>query len=232
MLVVAALGRSALAATDAIALEARVRDIARGLAPIARDHRLVVFHAGITLDPALGVHAHLLGRELQNALPGMAVASLVGHCIVSRNAGSGAHAPCRLAEVELLRRLLEDPGTVPCLGGVPVRLDGSGEMVALATPFDADDAAAAIATELGADVLLFLADVDAVYRDWPGRAVPIARVDAGDPESVSAGMAAKLAAACHFARMRGTFAVIGRADSGAALLAGRAGTCIAPSGGA
>lgn len=221
MLIVAALGRSALAAADAIGLEDRIGEIARGLAPIAREHRLVVFHSGAALDPALGVHAHLLGRELQNALPGMSVASLVGHCVVSRNAGG------RLAELDLLRRLLEDPGTVPCVGGVPVRLDANGEMIAAGPAFDADQAAASLATELGADVLLFLADVDAVYRDWPARHAPIGRLDADDPETVSAGMAAKVEAACRFARLRGTFAVIGRADRGAALLAGGSGTCVA-----
>lgn len=228
MLVVAALGRSALAAADALGLEARVRDIAQGLAPVARAHRLVLVHASGSQSSQVGVHAHLLGRELQNALPGLRVASLVGHCIVSHvhadaDMGTAEH-PLRIAEMEVLRRLLEDVDTVPCVGCVPVRLDGNGDMVSAGPSFDGDEAAAAVATELGADVLLLLADVDAVYRDWPARLRPIARMDARSPEPVPAGISRKVQAACAFARTRDTFAVIGRADRGAALLAGRSGT--------
>jgi carbamate kinase len=224
MLVVAALGRSALAAPDAIGLEARVRDIAQGLAPVARTHRLVVLHAGGAHSSAVGVHAHLLGRELQNVLPGLRVASLVGHCIVAQ-AQPGQH-PLRLAEIEVVRRLLGDVDTVPCIGAIPVRLDSHGEMVAAGPSFDGDEAAATVATELGADVLLLLADTEAVYRDWPERLRPIPRMDARAPEAVPAGIARKVEAACAFAQTRDTFAVIGRADRGAALLAGRSGTCV------
>jgi len=229
MLVVVSLGRSALAATDAPALEANVRRIARGLAPIARSHRLVVLHASGALTSQVGVHAHLLGRELQNSLPGMSVASLIGHCIEGRQdrQRTQLHAPCRLAEIDVLRRLLEDPDTLPCVGCIPVHLDAGGDMVAGGPAFDGDAAAAVIATELGADVLLLLADVDAVYMDWPERSVPLARLDARDPVPVPAGMRGKVAAACDFARGRDTFAVIGRADHAAALMAGASGTWVA-----
>jgi carbamate kinase len=224
MLVVAALGRSALAAPDAIGLETRVRDIARGLAPIAHSHRLVIVHAAGAHSSAVGMHAHLFGRELQNALPGLRVASLVGHCIVAHELAG--HGSLRLAEMEMLRRLLDDAGTVPCIGVIPVHLNAQGEMVSAGPGFDGDEAAAAVATELGADVLLLLADAEAVYRDWPERRRPIARMDAGMPGPVPAGIARKVEAACAFAQTRDTFAVIGRADRGAALLAGRSGTCV------
>lgn len=232
MLVVAALGRSALAANDAVGLEAGVRAIAEGLAPIARAHRLVVVHASGRATATVGVQAHLLGRELQNVLPGMSVASLMGHCVVANGKGNGngegmPHAPCRLVEIALLRRLLQDADTLPCVGAIPVRLDASGEMVAAAPAFDGDAAAAAIATELGADVLLLLGDADAVYRDWPARGAPVSRLDAAGPGPLPTGVARKVGAACDFARTRGTFAVIGRADSAASLLAGHAGTCVA-----
>jgi carbamate kinase len=222
VLVVAALGRSALAAPDAIGLEVRVRDIAQGLAPIARSHRLVVVHASGARSSAVGVHAYLLGRELKNALPDLRVASLVGNCIVAHEGST----PVRLAEMDVLRRLLEDVGSVPCIGAIPVHLDAQGEMVSAGPDFDGDEAAALIATELGADALLLLADVDAVYLDWPARLRPLARIDAEMIGTIPGGMGRKVAAARAFARGRDTFAAIGRADRGADLLACHAGTCV------
>ena len=220
MLVVAALGRTALSAPDAAALEARVRAAARGLAPIARSHRLLLVHSGM--------FGHLLARELQNALPGLPVLALSAHAIVPANAGGEARVPCRVAELPWLRPLLEGARMVACVGLVPARLAADGELLAAPCNLDADAAAADLATELGADVLLLLGDVASVYRDWPGEKLPIARIDAdlGAPSLDPASIGRKIAAGCRFARGRGTFAAVGRAEDAAGLLAGSAGTAI------
>src|SRR5690349_12098349 len=88
MLVVAALGRSALDTRDPAALVSRVRAAARALAGVAQAHRLVVVHgnalpagtadadADVRCAAAAGVLGHLLARELRNALPAAGVVAL------------------------------------------------------------------------------------------------------------------------------------------------------------
>jgi carbamate kinase len=244
MLIVAALGSSALDASDATGLEVRAREVARSLAPLARSHTLLVLHHGaraITPSPLLppdlaaacaaGAVGHLLARELRNALPRGAVVSLQANAVVpaagATAAGIGGAHPCRFIELELLQRLAQDDGILLCVGCVPVGIGTDGCMVHSDAGLDEDASAACLATELGADILLLLTDVDAVYADWPTARKRIAALApsaalAPGPELRSIG--SKLAAAARFADTGEGIAMIGLATEAEALVAGHAGT--------
>jgi len=95
---------------------------------------------------------------------------------------------------------------------------------------DKDLAATLLARELGADALLLLTDVDAVYRDWgtPGAAV----IGATTPEELrrshfaAGSMGPKVEAACRFVESGGDLAAIGRMEDAPALLDARCGTIV------
>jgi carbamate kinase len=243
MFIVAALGASAFAATDAASLETRTRAIARSLASLRRNHVLLVLHHGaraiapppglppdLAAASAAGAVGHLLARELRNALPGAAVVAVQANAVVpATDAGAVAATPSRFVELELLQRLAQDEGLLLCVGCVPVGIGADGCMMHSDAGLDADAAAACLATELGADILLLLAEVDAVYEDWPAKHK---RVLALDPAAASArrlearSIGAKLAAAARFAASGEGICVIGSALEAEALVAGRAGTRI------
>jgi carbamate kinase len=96
---------------------------------------------------------------------------------------------------------------------------------------DKDLASALLAIEIGADALLIVTDVDAVYADWgtPGqRAIRHATPQELEGASFAAGsMGPKVRAARWFAERTGGFAAIGSIDDTQALLRGEAGTRIA-----
>ena len=94
--------------------------------------------------------------------------------------------------------------------------------------------AAILARDLGADVLVVLTDVDAVYHGWgtPAQA-PIPRLTAAEAEALAAsgaldegGMKPKVQAAAAFVRGGGARAVIARLSDGPAALRGITGTTI------
>ena len=60
-------------------------------------------------------------------------------------------------------------------GGIPVVRGADGARHGVEAVIDKDRTAVLLATELGADPLLLLTDVPAVYRDWPERNGPIRR---------------------------------------------------------
>jgi carbamate kinase len=248
MLVVAALGQSALASPDVPALEDRIRAIARALAPIARSHQLVVTpSAGTRVLPlasdlppdlqaaqAAGLVGHVLARELRNVLPQTAVTSLLAeaavHCEGDRSgAGPREQPPCRIVEMSVLRQLAERDDLVLCVGCVPVELDRDSLLAHSDARLDHDQVAATLGIELRADILLLLTDVAAVYSRWPAADVRLEAFPAQQavPATLDAAtIGSKMEAACRFAHTPGTFAVIGAADDADALVAGRAGTCV------
>ena len=257
MLVVAALGQSAMAARDLPALEVRLARIARSLAQIALSHRLVVTHeAGAGLLPAgpllpadlgvaanAGVIGHVLGRELRNALPNRAVISLLAQAVVNDcengplrhrqdlRSGTKEATPSRIVEMPTLARFVEADDLVLCVGCVPVA-QANSLLRSSDVRLDHDQVAATLAIELGADILLLLTDVPGIYARWPEQAGLIAQIDARAPMPSAierTGVGDKLRAACRFANTPGTFAVIGAADDAESLVAGRAGTCVARS---
>ena len=90
---------------------------------------------------------------------------------------------------------------------------------------DKDLASALLAIEIGADALLIVTDVDAVYADWgtpEQRAIRNATPDElAGAEFAAGSMGPKVRAACWFAERTGGFAAIGSIADTQALLRGR-----------
>jgi carbamate kinase len=140
--------------------------------------------------------------------------------------------PESILELTTIRLLVEMGVLVVCAGGggIPVFLLANGSYRGVEAVIDKDWAAALLAIELKADALLLLTDVDAVYRGWgTSQAEPLRLTT---PEQLTAyrfapgSMAPKVEAACHFVRVRGGYAGIGRLDAAAAILDKQAGTII------
>jgi len=102
---------------------------------------------------------------------------------------------------------------------------------------DKDRAAAILAADIGADLLLILTDVDAVYADWglaSQRRIDQLTTDEAAELVVSGSlgtgsMQPKLEAACSFVVGGGKRAVIAALENGPAAIAGESGTQILPS---
>jgi len=139
--------------------------------------------------------------------------------------------PVGIVEIPVVRQLVDLGVTVICAGGggAPVVADGHGHRGVEAV-VDKDHVAAMLALELGADLLVLLTDVDAVYVDYGtpnqralGR-VSVGQVSADDFPAGS--MGPKVQAAAHFAQASGKEAAIGALDDLPDVLTGRAGTHI------
>jgi carbamate kinase len=142
--------------------------------------------------------------------------------------------PLRLVEAPSIRSLVEAGVLVIASGGggVPVAELPDGRFEGREAVIDKDLAAVVLARAVGADGLLLLTDVDAVYKDWgTASAEPIRQMS---PEEAYAGLASgawpagsmgpKIRACADFLSHGGRFAAIGRLEDAAALAWGRAGT--------
>ncbi|HSH85015.1 MAG TPA: carbamate kinase [Guyparkeria sp.] len=137
--------------------------------------------------------------------------------------------PQEIPDLRVLKLLLDQGVVVICTGGggIPVLRRHDGSMTGVEAVIDKDAASALLARQLGADALLLLTDVDAVYRDFgtdtaaPIRALTIAEARQLDVPAGS--MGPKLAAACDFAKTGG-ISGIGRLVDAIAILEGTAGT--------
>lgn len=140
--------------------------------------------------------------------------------------------PQRIVQIETLRLLVNSGVVVICAGGggIPVIRDEDGNLVGVEAVIDKDRAAALLARQLGADALLMLTDVEAVYEGWgTSERRPIRRARAAeiDPDAFPAGsMGPKVEAARTFASAPGRVAAIGRLEDARAIVEGRAGTLI------
>jgi carbamate kinase len=115
-------------------------------------------------------------------------------------------------------------------GGIPVIARHDGSLVGIEAVIDKDRASNLLARQLGADMLLLLTDVDAVYLGF-GKATArrIARAGAAvltAGQFASGSMGPKVEAATMFAMATGRPAAIGRLDDAVAILRGEAGTRI------
>jgi carbamate kinase len=143
-------------------------------------------------------------------------------------------APRDILELTTIRILIEADVLVVCAGGggVPVTVSEGGVIRGVEAVIDKDRSAALLATELAAEALLILTDVDGIYTDWgaPGaRWIREAGTDslarlAFDPGS----MGPKVEAACRFVDATGRFAGIGALDDAEAILDRAAGTIVRP----
>ena len=147
--------------------------------------------------------------------------------------------PQRIFGIEPVAVVLEHGAVVICAGGggIPTIYTASAapagrRLTGVEAVIDKDLASAVLATDLCADGLLILTDVDAVYSDWgtPHQhairsATPANLVHA---EFAEGSMGPKVRAACNFVRARRRFAAIGSIDDVAGLVSGQAGTRITP----
>ena len=144
-------------------------------------------------------------------------------------------APLEIVELPAIRTLVE-AGTIAIAcggGGIPVtRRDG--RLRGVDAVIDKDRASALLATALGAERLVVLTDVDALYRDFgTPSARPLAELAADEAAAMLAGLAEgsmrpKLEAAATFVRDAGGEVVITSASALEAALEGSAGTWIRP----
>ncbi len=139
-------------------------------------------------------------------------------------------APKTIVEADIISLLVKEGITVICTGGggIPVIDGGDGSLQGVEAVIDKDAASALLAEQLGADMLLLLTDVDAVYE---GFGTPGARLLTRlDPEQVdetkfpTGSMRPKIAAATRFVRSGGRRAAIGRLEDATAIVAATKGT--------
>lgn len=140
-------------------------------------------------------------------------------------------SPLEIPDMRVLQLLLDQDVVVICAGGggIPVLRLNDGSIIGVEAVIDKDAASALLARQLGADALLLLTDVDAIYQDFgTDTAEPIHKLTIAEAEQLdlpAGSMGPKLAAAGNFAESGG-ISGIGRLEDAVAILERRAGTCI------
>jgi carbamate kinase len=188
-------------------------------------------------DPALREPTKFIGH----ALPPERASELIaeGVAIAQDSNGHqrrvvGSPSPLAIQEIDVIRSLIE-AGTIVIAcggGGVPVFRHPRHGLEGLDAVVDKDLAAAVLARELGAALLLILTNVDAVYDGWgTPQQRKIDRLTVAEAERLDAGgafgegsMAPKVRAAVDYVRHTGGRAVITELSRGRAAVAGEAGT--------
>ena len=139
-------------------------------------------------------------------------------------------------ELDIIKRLV-DAGTIVIAcggGGAPIYQDPVTGWEGIDAVIDKDLAAAVLARDLGATLLLILTDVDAVHADWgkPGQRA-LRTLSAGEAEQLDGegafgggSMAPKTRAAINFVRRTGGRAIITELSRGRQAVRGEAGTTI------
>lgn len=144
--------------------------------------------------------------------------------------------PQRIVETRLIRLLVGSGAVVVCAGGggVPAIRNEAGRLEGVEAVVDKDLTASLLAEALEADALLLLTDVPRVQRDFGTPAAE--EITNATPmelraEDFPAGsMGPKVDAVCRFSELTGDMAAIGALDEAEAILAGKAGTIVTPSG--
>ena len=191
-------------------------------------------------DPALATPTKFIGH----AIPPHRAEELIAEGAAVRVDSRGHHrrvvgspTPLAIHEIRTIRRLVEE-GTVVIAcggGGIPVYRHHALGLEGVDAVVDKDLAAAVLARELDAELLLILTDVDAVYTGWGTPAQkPLDRITVADAERLDregalgeGSMAPKVRAAVQFVRATGGRAVITALSRGLDAVQGRAGTTIA-----
>jgi carbamate kinase len=149
----------------------------------------------------------------------------------------GSPSPLAIHEIGVIRKLV-DSGVIVIAaggGGIPVYRDKMRGLEGVDAVTDKDLSAAVLARDLGAELLLILTDVDAVYADW-GKASqrPLERITADEADDLDGkgafgegSMAPKVRAAVDYVRRTGGRAIITELSRGLEAVHGRAGTTIA-----
>ncbi|HYD52495.1 MAG TPA: carbamate kinase, partial [Gemmatimonadaceae bacterium] len=190
-------------------------------------------------DPALRTPTKFIGHELTADLAreivddGGAVRR-DGHGRLRQVVGSPA--PLAVHELPIIRQLVGQGTLVIACGGggAPIYHDAALGWEGVDAVVDKDLAAAVLARDLGATLLVILTDVDAVYADWGTSAqralrrltVPeAARLDASGAFGEGS-MGPKVRAAMDFVRRTGGRAIITELSRGSEAVRGEAGTTI------
>jgi carbamate kinase len=190
-------------------------------------------------DPALRDPMKFIGHELP---PERADALRAEGQVVKADARGrqrrvvGSPRPIAIHEEAIIKALVKR-GTVVIAcggGGAPVYLDERLGWEGVDAVIDKDLAAAVLARDLGAALLLVLTDVDAVYAHWRTPAQrPLARLSVTEAESLDregafgeGSMAPKVRAAIDFVRRTGGRAIITSLARGQAAIRGAAGTTL------
>jgi carbamate kinase len=144
--------------------------------------------------------------------------------------------PLRIVETRLIRKLLDAGAVVICAGGggAPVVRNRLGELEGIEAVVDKDLTSGLLAAALDADLLLLLTDVAAVETDYGTPAArPIHRAAPADLRALklpAGSMGPKVEAVCRFVELTGGTAAIGSLRDTDAILTGKAGTIVTPSG--
>jgi carbamate kinase len=144
--------------------------------------------------------------------------------------------PLRIVETRLIRQLLDADVVVIAGGGggAPVVRNRLGELEGIDAVVDKDFTAGLLADALDADLLIVLTDVAAVETGYGTPAArPIHRATPADLRALrfpAGSMGPKAEAACRFVELTGGTAAIGSLRDVDAILAGKAGTIVTPSG--
>jgi carbamate kinase len=143
--------------------------------------------------------------------------------------------PIKIVEIGAIRTLASTGQIVIAGGGggIPVATTDAG-LVGVEAVVDKDLTSALMAIELGADRLIVLTDVDAVYLDFGhAHARPLGRTTTAElraHEFAAGSMGPKVEAACRFVEATGTPAAIGALTDASGVIAGTSGTQILPNG--
>ena len=138
--------------------------------------------------------------------------------------------PKRIFEINPIRMLVEQGVIVICAGGggIPTMYGEDGKLHGVEAVIDKDLAAALLAKELDADLLVIATDVDGVYTGWgTPEQTKLGTVTVADVVAMklpAGSMGPKVAAACAFATQTGNEAVIGSLADIDKIVEGAAGT--------
>ena len=203
------------------------------------DHEVVTLLTQVEVDPADPAFAQPTKPigPIYTQAEASSLATARGWTIVADGDGFrravASPEPRRIVELPTVRRL-SAAGVLPiCVGGggIPVTRQPDGTLTGVEAVIDKDLAAARLAIDVGADMLLLLTDVPAVYADWAEgrrRALgPVSPHELAGLRFEAGTMGPKVTAACRFAEATGRTAGIGRLEDAQAIAQGRAGTRIA-----
>lgn len=190
-------------------------------------------------DPALRNPTKFIGRALTDDRA--RELETEGHVVRRDGHGNlrrvvGSPAPQAICELDAIKTLVEAGMLVVACGGggAPVYRHPTLGWEGIDAVVDKDLAAAVLARDLGAALLLIVTDVDAVYADWgtaqqhPLRQLTIAEAERMDADKAfgEGSMAPKIRAAVDFVRRTGGRAIITSLARGQAAVRGEAGTTI------
>jgi carbamate kinase len=190
-------------------------------------------------DPALTDPTKFIGRELSEKRA--AELAREGHRVRKDGRGRlrrvvGSPRPLAVHELPIIKSLVESGVIVIAVGGggAPIYDDPRWGWEGLDAVVDKDLAAAVLARDMGAELLLILTDVDAVYLDWgkpTKRALTRMTPDEAERHDAQGqfgegSMAPKIRAAVDFVRRTGGRAVITELKRGRDAVRGKAGTTI------